>query len=122
MKVPLKLEAEDNQYQDKISGSISFKISSKNLHVLYSKKNKAMHTVWYMKEGYYNIFIYKDINAPWIQIDLLPHANLLLFSPWQQVYWAHPLMGRADFSEPDLYISYRLQGSEEKLENGVWAI
>lgn len=86
-------------------------------------KKKDMHTVWYIQEGYYNFFIYKDISAPWMQIDLLPYTNLLFFSPGQPVNCTSPLMRRADFSMPDICcLSYRLWNSRKKLENGVRAI
>lgn len=69
---------------------------------------KKKDTVWYIQEGYYNFFIYKDISTPWMQIDLLPHTNLLIFSPGQQVNCTSPLMGRADFSVSDICcLSYR---------------
>ena len=84
---------------------------------------QIMHTVWYVQEGCYNFFICKGISTPWIQIDLLSRTNLLIHSPGEQVNCTSSLMGRADFSMPDICcLSYRLQSSERKLKNEVWAL
>lgn len=66
-------------------------------------------------------FIHKDISTPWMQTDLLPHTNLLIFSPGQQVNCTNPPMRSADLSMSDIcclsYIGWRaLRKKSRKME------